>query len=103
MRKPDLSPEFSLFDFELISPTRSQVTVSGSLQMTVGNPRGAFILATWQSQSGDGGGKCEVDAGDPIEVHCDFPSDGEYLVMLFGNNEQYGTFGEIAKQLVNSR
>jgi len=103
MRKPDLSPEFSLFDFELISPTRSQVTVSGSLQMTVGNPRGAFILATWQSQSGDGGGKCAVEAGDPIEVHCDFPSDGEYLVMLFGNKEQYGTFGEIAKQLVNSR
>lgn len=104
MRQPDLRPDFALYDFELISPTRSQVSVSETLEMSIGNPRGAYILAQWNSL-GDSGeqGKCEVESGNPIEVRCDLPSEGEYQVMLFGNNEASGRFGEIATQLVNRR
>lgn len=104
MRQPDLRPDFALYDFELISPTRSQVSVSETLEMSIGNPRGAYILATWSGMGeSPEDGKCEVEAGDPIEVHCDLPSEGEYQVMLFGNNEASGRFGEIATQLVNRR
>lgn len=104
MRQPDLSPEFALYDFTMIEPTRSQVTVTGKLHITVGNPRGAFLLARWKQKDSDvQGERCDVQHGDPVEITCDIKKDGEYLVILFGNDEEFGSFSEVAKQLVNKR
>jgi len=104
MRQPDLRPEFALYGLEMISPNRSQVSVSGSLHMQIANPQSTFVMATWQSNgNADEGQRCEVSKGDPIEITCALGGEGEYLVTIFANTEEYGSYGEVAKQLVNRR
>lgn len=107
MRQPNLRPDFAAYGLEMISPKRSQVTVSGTLRMEVGNPRAVSMMASWRPKTDarerkSAGTDCDVVAGDPIKISCSFPSDGEYLVTLFANNEKYGSYGSVAQQLVNS-
>ena len=50
-RQPMMRARFFADGLELVDPTRSQVTVSGSLDMTLRNPRGFFLLALSRSSS----------------------------------------------------
>jgi hypothetical protein len=107
MRQPNLRPDFAAYGLEMISPNRSQVTVSGTLQMEIGNPRGVSMLASWELKAGardrkGPGTDCNVTGGDLVKISCKFPSDGEYLVTLFANHAKYGSYGSVAQQLVNS-
>ncbi len=107
MRQPNLRPDFAAYGLEMISPRRSQVTVSGTLDIEIGNPRDVSMMAHWVPKAGareksSESTNCEVAGGNPVKIRCNFPSDGEYLVTLFANNTKYGSYGSVAQQLVNS-
>jgi hypothetical protein len=80
---------------EIVSPTRSQVTVKGPLEILL---RGAPALFTLASSRPAGGGEernCRVERGDLTRVTCDLPAPGAYRVTLFSNTEQHGTYHSI--------
>jgi hypothetical protein len=69
--------------FELLSPRRSQVTVSGSLEVLLKNPRRRDLLAHRLRPEGGDQADCEVSNGPSAIVRCAFPSPGTYRVQLF--------------------
>jgi Transglutaminase-like superfamily len=93
-RQAMMQPSFYAEQRALISPTRSQVTVHGSIDVTMKNPRGLFTLAdfTPPGYTGSDGTRCEVKGRDDLRVHCAFPSAGRYTVRLFSNTEEAGTY-----------
>ncbi len=103
MRQPDLRPDFALHDLQMLSPRRSQVTVSDSLKLKIGNPRDVFMMASFAPKTGGTDKKCQVAPGDPTEITCQFARDGEFVVTLYASKKQQGTYEGVARQLVNRR
>jgi transglutaminase/protease-like cytokinesis protein 3 len=93
-RQAMMQPSFYAEQRALISPTRSQVTVHGALDVTMKNPGGLFTLADFGPVgfTGSDGTNCEVKGRDDLRVHCAFPGAGRYTVRLFSNTEQAGTY-----------
>ncbi|MEP7123185.1 MAG: transglutaminase domain-containing protein [Byssovorax sp.] len=102
MRQPMMTPQFYAEARELIAPDRSQVTVKGALTIQINNPKKLFTLADFYPQSGGSGTKCAIVNGEKTRVDCAFPTSGEYVVKLFSNPEQYGSFSYIGKIEANS-
>jgi transglutaminase-like putative cysteine protease len=96
-RQAMMTPRFHAEGRELISPRRSQVTVSGPFTAEIKTPTGLFTTATWSPLSGDGRNRCQVENGPVTRVTCDLPGTGEYLVRLFSGRQQYGTFDYIGQ------
>lgn len=85
-REPLLSPEIARLGVTLVSPTRSQVTVDGELQIVLDNPRRAVLDAVVRPDDGSNahGTECEGGAPGPRATFtCRVPS-GAYEVRLFG-------------------
>lgn len=86
VRQPMLMPSIGELGLTLVSPTRSQVTVSGEITIVLDNPRGAAVSArALREGSADGakGERCEVTEGKQTTVTCAL-DDGEYEIRLFG-------------------
>ena len=107
-RQPLLSPYVGELGIALESPTRSQITVDGDVEILLDNPYGATVTAVAQragTTSRDV--RCTVDSagGTKLAIECPLES-GQYEVLLFGNPKDaarepsYRYFGTI---LVNSR
>ena len=100
-REPLLSPSIGKLGVELVEPTRSQVTVNGTLHITLKNPYHAAISA---DARGSVNKRCTVEHGE--EVTCELPA-GEYEVRLYGAPaaRAHGSFtlDYIGSILVNSR
>ncbi len=107
MRQPMMSPAFYAEGRELVSPDRSQVTVKGSLTVEMKNPKGLFTLASFiPTGSADPGPeartRCTVEDGPLTKARCDFPSTGSYTVLLFSNDQRYGTYHFIGQVGANN-
>ncbi len=102
MRQPDVRPEFSNLGLRMISPDRSQVTVSSALEIQIGNPQGAYLLAssTPKAETGDET-ECSVTRGDPSIIHCPLGGDGEYIVNVFASKSEFGKYPGVAQVLAN--
>lgn len=106
-RQPLLSPYSGELGVVLESPTRSQITVDGDVQILLDNPYGAKLTAMAQragTTSRDV--RCTVESVGGTKVAIECPLDaGQYEVLMFGNpkdseRSSYQYFGTI---LVNSR
>ncbi|HEY5949877.1 MAG TPA: hypothetical protein VIV40_30495, partial [Kofleriaceae bacterium] len=85
VRQPLLSPRIGELGITLVSPTRSQVTVGGELEIVLDNPFNAEIVADAHRDGSarEGSGKtCSVSPGKRTTITCRL-SDGEYEVQLF--------------------
>ena len=107
LRQPMLRPSFYAHGLELLSPTRSQITVQGEIAIELSNPRGRFALADFaeQAAAATGGGerpRCEVTNGPTARLRCRFPAPGSYAVRLFSGPEQYGSYEYVGQIEVNS-
>lgn len=97
MRQPMLSPSFYANGFRLLSPDRSQVTVTDALDIGIENPRGRFVLADIHAGVSDPtpGHRCDVSGEQTLHVHCALPGPGVFRVQLFANEERQGTFEHV--------
>ena len=100
-RRPVLAPEFFANGLELRAPDRSQVTVAGSLDVSLGNPRNVFVLADYEPKRG--GARVECRSDKHKEIRCDFPEAGTYDVRLYATTEQYGKYAYVGAVEVNAR
>jgi len=110
-RQPLLSPTIGRFGIVLESPTRSQVTVRGEVEIVLANPYNARMSAYAKLDgSGKGGAqiRCTVaeQPGSRSAITCDLGR-GEYEVSMFAapaSNDAGGyTLDYIGSILVNSR
>lgn len=104
-RLPMMSPEIGRYGMTLESPNRSQVSASGSIDITFDNPYGAEMLAEAVPEHGGTGTHCKVAANaGKTTVTCDLDT-GEYAVKMFAapSGTRAGRFGYIGTILVNSR
>jgi transglutaminase/protease-like cytokinesis protein 3 len=110
-RAPMMSPEIGKLGLVLESPTRSQVTVNGEVDIVFDNPYGAKVRAIVVPDSrakggtirDDGSCKAVTAANHRTVVTCKVP-DGEYAVEMFGQLATTdGKHEHIGTILVNSR
>jgi hypothetical protein len=103
LRQPALSPLFFANGLELLAPDRSQVDVQSSLDVSLKNPQGVFLLASYETRGNRAGRQpCHVDDGATPHVTCRFPTPGSYDVKLFTNRQSTGTFNFAGQLQANS-
>jgi transglutaminase/protease-like cytokinesis protein 3 len=110
-RQPMMSPRFFTDGLVLVEPNRSQVSVHGSIDITMKNPRGLFVLAS-ASPTGSHGVTSTKDcvADKPtqrspdgiVHVRCSFASPGRYDVHLFSNAAEFGSYAYVGQLGVNA-
>lgn len=91
LRQPLLRPSFYRYGLELVSPTRSQVPVTGAIEVEVKNPRGVYVWLNW----GAPGGKQEKECGEPSRsgrLHCALPAEGTFDLGFFVNDKRTGSY-----------
>lgn len=96
-RQPMMTPRFHAEGRELLSPTRSQVTVSDVLTAEIKVPRGLFTTATWSVGREGERNRCDVDNGETTRVRCALPAKGKYLVSLFSSPTEYGSYAYVGQ------
>ena len=103
LRQPQMSPRFHRLGFELLGPKRSQVTVSGSFEAQVRNPRGLYLLASYVTKgTGGQGTRCTVSGRQTLQVRCSLPTEHTYQVQLFANKVEFGRFEYVGQfEVVN--
>ncbi len=102
MRRPAMGPGFTQLGLTLVSPKRSQVSVSGRLDIVVDNPRRAQLIAVAQ-ESNTLEHRCDTNR-ERTRITCELPSDGRYIVMLYGAaGEEARSLPHIGRIFVNSR
>ena len=102
-RQPMMTPRFYAEHRELVSPTRSQVTVRGPLEIVMKAPPTLFTLAELRRNGEKAGRDCAVVRGEVTRVTCDFPGPGAYSVMMFSNTQEYGSPYEYIGQIEANR
>jgi transglutaminase/protease-like cytokinesis protein 3 len=100
-RRPVLAPAFFAHALELLTPDRSQVSVAGSLDVALANPRNVFLLGDFTPKHG--GARTECKGDQHTSLHCDFPAAGTYDVRLYANVKRYGTYAYAGSVEVNAR
>jgi hypothetical protein len=98
-RRPVMTPAFIGFSLQLRSPDRSQVSTGGSLDLTLDNPHGVFLLADWEQ----GGRTVDCKVSSHTQARCEFPSSGTYDVHLFASAKQYGKYEHVASIQANAK
>jgi transglutaminase/protease-like cytokinesis protein 3 len=91
-RQAMMTPRFYAQHRELVSPTRSQVTVRGPLEVLMRAPARLYTSATWSVRGREERTHCEVTRGELVRVTCALPAVGAYTVNLFSNEAEYGTY-----------
>lgn len=102
VRQVPMRPSFYVAGLELLSPTRSQVTVEGSARIELANPRGKYLMAVAAEHGQEEGEECTVTRGERVRVECALPDEGTYHVRLFVNDEQYGSFDYVGELEFNN-
>jgi hypothetical protein len=88
-----MTPRFYAERRELLSPTRSQVTVRGPVDIVMRAPPELFTTATWSFRGKEERTDCTVGHdGGLTRVTCALPAPGAYRVNLFSNDAEYGTY-----------
>jgi len=100
IRQPMMQPAFFARGLVLDEPDRSQVTVGGRFDVRLEN-RATYLLADYVASGATGAGQmCHVDGF--THASCDLPQ-GNWDVILFGNDQPSGTFEYLGTFKVNSR
>ena len=99
MRLPQMRPTFFARGLDLKEPDRSQVTVRGSLGLTITAPAHTYVLATFEPKGGGSSTRCEVAGAGDLYARCNFPDRGEYRVQLFSSPRQYGSYDFVGELL----
>jgi hypothetical protein len=105
MRQAMMTPAFHAERRTLVSPLRSQVSVQGAIDIQMKNPDKLFTLASFVAlgaAEGDRGTRCRIDAGEDTRVHCDFPAPGRWVVKMFSNKQEFGSYHYIGQIEANS-
>jgi hypothetical protein len=100
-RRPVLAPAFFAHGLELRTPDRSQVSVAGSLDVSLGNPRNVFVMGDFTPKHGGTRTECKGDLH--TSLRCDFPAPGTYDVRVYANDKRYGTYAYGGSVEVNAR
>lgn len=100
-RRPVLAPVFFEQGLTLRSPDRSQVTVTTSLELVLDNPRGAFLLASFEPRSG--GPRSDCTGNGHTQMSCLFPGPGTYDVRLYAHAAEHGSYPYAGSVQVNVR
>jgi Transglutaminase-like superfamily len=90
-RQPMMTPRFYADHRELVSPTRSQVTVRGPVEIVMRAPPALFTLAHWSREGDKQHVDCAVARGELTRITCELPGPGAYSVEMFSNTQQYGS------------
>ena len=98
LRQPALRPSFFAQRLELVHPTRSQVTVSGSIDVEIENPRGIWLSGVFGPGPRD---TCRFSKSPRSRLHCEFPGAGEYALKLFTNESEFGTYAYAGELEIN--
>ncbi len=96
-RQAMMTPRFYQEGRKLLTPQRSQVTVSGPFIAELETRPGLFTLAAWTANPAESGTHCRTDDGPTTRVTCDLPGKGRYLVRLFSSPQQYGKYHYIGQ------
>ncbi len=102
-RQPMMTPRFAAEHRELVSPTRSQVTVRGPVEIVMKGPSTLFTLAELRRGGAKAGKDCAVVPGELTRVTCELPEPGAYTVSLFSSDQQYGKPYEYIGQIEANR
>lgn len=90
-RQPILRPGFFVAGLALVSPTRSQVSAAGTVEVVVENPNGRSLLAhalrAETSRKTSSETPCRVDGASRAFVRCDLAGSGTYRVQLFAHED----------------
>jgi transglutaminase-like putative cysteine protease len=100
-RQPMMTPAFYAEHRELVSPTRSQVTVRGPLEVVMRTPAALFTLATFQRTGTEEKHDCVVERGEVTRVRCELPASGAYSVKLFSNTVEFGSYHYVGQVEAN--
>ncbi len=99
LRQPALSSAFFAQRLKLLDPTRSQVTVSGAIDVVIENPSGAWLIGRFGPGPRE---SCDFVRGGVSRLHCEFPTAGKYALKLFTNDEQSGAYDYAGVLEINS-
>jgi transglutaminase-like putative cysteine protease len=99
IRQPMMQPSFYARHMTLVSPDRSQVTVSGAVDVVLENPS-TYLMVDYVPVTGGKGTNCEVTG--LTRARCALPT-GSWSVMLFGSDQRYGSYDYLGALDVNSR
>jgi hypothetical protein len=100
VRQPMMSPDVGRFGLALRDPTRAQVSVDGSIAITLDNPQHAELMAEARADGSTGEGKPCL-AGD-TKITCSLGR-GEYDIELFAGHKGDARLEYIGTVLANSR
>ena len=79
----------------LVSPDRQQVSVDDLLDISIRNPRSAFLLVDATPAAGGRSTDCTVRGTTQLAARCTFSVPGTYQVRLFGGPERYGYYQSV--------
>lgn len=99
VRQPTVGPRFAANGLSLVSPKAPQIDAGTEFRLTVGNPRGVFLMA--QMRQGSEKLACTVSGGS--DVHCTFPRGGSWRVVLFAGAEEHGSYQYVGDVNVNAK
>jgi transglutaminase-like putative cysteine protease len=104
VRQPLMSPRASALGLSLVAPVRSQVTVHGSLEVTLANPQGARVLAQVRRDGHDRDCTVAPGADHTTHVACEL-ADGSYELQMFAQSRgsTSSRYEYVGSLLVNSR
>jgi len=94
MRAPILRPSFFSQGLRLVSPERSQVTVSEPrFEVVLDNPGRFYLIGTVAVSGSSRSEKCTVRyVRQRARIRCDLPAAGTYVVRMFGSKVAYDSY-----------
>ena len=105
LNNPMIQPEFFAEGFSIIFPKQFKNHVDSVAKIELNNPNNNYILAKYNlignnedSQDND----CKINRGIVTSVECKLPNQGEYIVDLYGSQEQYGNYHYLGRFQFNS-
>ncbi|MBK6697101.1 MAG: hypothetical protein IPG50_33675 [Myxococcales bacterium] len=101
-RRPALRPNFFAEGLSLKSPDRAQVAAGAFLDVLLDNPRGRFVMISYEPTYGGHQTDCRGDRRGR-GVRCEFSSTGTYDVHIFLGQEEYGRYSHAGSVQVNAR
>ena len=101
-RQPLLRASFFEKGYQLISPQRSQISVSDQVELQLQNSQNQHLMVRLSPEQGGSATACAVSGRQAIRVNCQIPGPGRYKVMLFSNQQASGQFEYVGQVSVVS-
>lgn len=103
LRQPMLRPKFFAHGLELLSPQRSQSDVAQEAVISLNNPQGRWLMATYGRKESNQTEPCQTNTSQDGRLTCRLPRQGTYDVHLFSGQEQSGQYEFVGQLEFNRR